>query len=233
MTRLFCNYRLLCALFIFCGVFLVIGQEAGARDSSDLGRQLSSFGKPADDAVKIQVWTDNPPEHVYKPGDRVVIHFSADRDCYIMILNVSAKGDVALLFPNMETSDNFIKASKEYTVFGDNSRTKLVMKKGLNQAHTIVYASAEPFSLDSLKIPEHQVVFKLAAQEDPRELMGVLNTIAGNRGFNRTTLSIKGEPEGKELQLMGPSREKLKMKSVSDPPDPVTGAQGLKESPKE
>jgi hypothetical protein len=204
-----------------------LSQDKAAANSAHL---LTTLGEISPDAVKVKVWTNKPPDYVFKMGDRVIIHFVADRDCHLAVLNVSKAGAVAVLFPNRETPDNSIKGGVEHTLFGDDSPMKLVMSEGISEATTVFYVSAEPFSLDPLKIPEGKAFIKLSAEDkDLKALTDTLRQISKKSGYNRVSLSIKGAREAQDLRLMGPSRPKAAPhRPESDIPETVTGAQGLK-----
>jgi Domain of unknown function (DUF4384) len=205
----------------------LLSQDKAAANSAHL---LTTLGEIGPDAVKLKVWTNKPPDSVFKMGDRVIIHFVADRDCHLAVLNVSKAGNVAVLFPNRETPDNSIKGGVEHTLFGDDSSMKLVMSQGISEATTVFYVSAEPFSLDPLKISEGKAVVKLSAEDKGLKiLIGTLRQVSKKSGYNRVLLSIKGPKKAQGLRLMGPSpRKAAPHKSDSEIPETVTGAQGLK-----
>jgi hypothetical protein len=207
-----------------------LSQDKAAANTAHL---LTTLGEIGPDAVKFKVWTNKPPDYVFKMGDRVIIHFVADRDCHLAVLNVSKAGNVAVLFPNRETADNSIMGGVEHTLFGDDSSMKLVMSQGISEATTVFYVSAEPFSLDPLMIPESKAVVKFSAEDKGLiVLTNTLRQVSKKSGYNRVLLSIKGPREAQDLRLMGPSgpspREAAPPKSESEIPETVTGAQGLK-----
>ena len=205
-----------------------ISQE---KNWSDTAQLLTTLGDIGPEAVGLKVWTNKPPGYAFKTGDRVMIHFVADRNCYVAVLNVSKAGNVAVLFPNRETPDNSVKGGVEYTLFSDDSSVKLLMGSGLSEAMTVFYISAEPFSLDSIKIPEGKVFVKLAAgDKDLSVLTGILTEVSKKSGYNRVLLSIKGATtEAGDLKLMGPERHKAApRRSESEIPETVTGTQGVK-----
>jgi hypothetical protein len=215
------------AFCLLVTVSICVSQDKAAANSAHL---LTTLGEIGPDAVKLKVWTNKPPDYVFKMGDRVIFHFVADRDCHLAVLNVSRAGNVAVLFPNREFPDNSIKRGVESTLFGDDSHMKLVMSEGISEATTVFYVSAEPFSLDPLKIPEGKAIIKLsAADKDLKILTDTLRQVSKKPGYNRVLLSIKGMREAQDLKLMGPSRPKAAPhRPESDVPETVTGAQGLK-----
>ncbi|MBI5251256.1 MAG: DUF4384 domain-containing protein, partial [Desulfomonile tiedjei] len=137
------------------GAFLILcsmpktslgADQGGTKQSED----LLSLGTLGPSPIALSVWTNQPPGYKFKAGDRVVIYFKVDRDCYVTALNISTQGDVTVLFPSKEHPDNHVKAGEQYSLFGDDSRIRLVMGTGLPEVKTVFYATSEPVSLDPL-----------------------------------------------------------------------------------
>jgi len=189
-----------------------------------------TLGEIGPNAVQLRTWTNKPPEYEFSPGDLVQIHFLADRDCHLTILNVSKSGDAIVFFPNRETPNNSVKGGVEYTLFGDSSSVKLGMDNQLADSMSVFYVSPEPFSLDLMKIPEGKAFVTLSPGDNNWKILtSALREISQKPGYNRVLLSIKGSVEARGLRLMGPLRPKAApRKSESELPETVTGSQGLK-----
>lgn len=52
----------------------------------------------------------------YRVGNKIIVHFRADRDCYLTLLNIGTSGKLTILFPNALHRDDFISANKEYQI---------------------------------------------------------------------------------------------------------------------
>jgi len=188
------------------------------------GGSLLSIGTVGPGAIGLKVWTEPSSDTPFKVGDRVIIHFKADRDCHILAANVSPKGDVAIIFPNGEQPDSSAKANREYTLFGANSKLKLVFGRGISEALLVFYVSTDPIDLQPLKMTESQGVVLIPSNE--QEKLGLLRAkieqISKLRGFNRQVVSLQGDPKKPAgLRLMG-----LPAKPVSTGPGNVTGTRG-------
>jgi len=61
----------------------------------------------------VKVWTD---KNRFQIGEPVTFYLSADRDCYVTLLDQGTSGTLRILFPNPYHRDNFIHAGKTYTV---------------------------------------------------------------------------------------------------------------------
>jgi hypothetical protein len=201
-------------------------------EPADLVDSLPTLGTVGPNPINIKVWTNRPPEEKFIAGDRVIIHFTADRPCYVIVVNVSQTGDVAILFPNRENADNFVEADKQYSLFGEHSKVRLVMGKGLMEAKTILFVSSEPVPLEPLQIPDDGLVIKIPryADADLKVLAEKIDKMASAPGYNRILLTVKGDSsETPDLKLMGPPLHKrVPSKSESDPPETITGSQGIK-----
>lgn len=223
---------------MLAGMILVIvawptlGSQPEPSHSAD---RLPTIGTIATDPIKITVWTNRPSGETFKAGDRVIIYFKADRQCYVTVVNISKAGDVAILFPNRESPHNLVQADEQYTLFGEKSNARLLMGKGLSEAKTVFYASSKPVPLDPLKIPTNQLVIRIPhSSESELELLAErIGEVAVEPGYNRVLLKVRGDSdETQDLRLMGKHLpERVPSKSESDPPETITGAQGVKPRP--
>jgi hypothetical protein len=214
---------------------LILAQGAGADQAASKGSEkLLNLGKIGSKPINVSIWTNQPAGHKFKPGDRVVIYFKADTDCYITALNISAKGDVAVLFPSREHPNNFVKAGEQYSLFGDDSSIRLVMGEGLPEVKTVFYATSEPVSMESLTIPADKPVLQIANTDNQSIdiIAAQIEKASAKPGYNRAVFAIKGEAAGGPgLRLMGPERRSAPYRPESDRPEGLTGVQGVKPEP--
>ena len=75
----------------------------------DFRLQVGLLGQPPGTAEKIML----------EPGERFILQLEADRDCYVGVWHVDAKGNVLQLFPNQYDDDNLVRAGKRRTVPGN------------------------------------------------------------------------------------------------------------------
>ena len=78
-------------------------------------RQSVEAGSEGGKNFGIKVWLADG-RRAWRKGERIVIHFRAERDCYLNLLHVNALGQAQLLFPNQWHQDAFIKADREYKI---------------------------------------------------------------------------------------------------------------------
>jgi hypothetical protein len=76
-----------------------------------------------DPAYEIQQVSLNQPE--YFDGDKLQICFRATKDSYVQILAVDEEQNVTLIFPNIYTNDNFIKAGEFFKFPDEKSNLEL------------------------------------------------------------------------------------------------------------
>lgn len=206
----------------------VLGDD---KAGPDFVQALLSIGKIGPDAVKLKVWTNLSKGKPAKVGDHVVIHFKADRDCYLVVANVSDKGDVAIVLPNRERPDNSVKANKEYTLFGDDSKLKLVFGKPGLESKLVFYVSPRPIDLKPLKMGQDNGVILIPAKagNELKIFREKIEEMATHKEFNRKLLSLKADPKRPiGLKLMG-----VPAGAASEAPAGVTGTRGRVDKLKE
>ena len=98
-----------------------------------LNEKLSGI-KQVKSTFKIELWTAKSTEGIkgirdikilarrYRIGDKIVVHFRSDRDCYLTLFNIGTSGKLTVLFPNYLFQNNFITANKIYAIPGDEYR---------------------------------------------------------------------------------------------------------------
>lgn len=66
--------------------------------------------------LTVRVWTDKT---AYAVGDKITIHFETNQDCYLTLIDIDARGNATVLFPNRYNRENRIEAGRTYTIPGD------------------------------------------------------------------------------------------------------------------
>lgn len=98
-------------------------------------------------SFKISVRTDRD---VYRLGDRARIYLTANRDCYVTVLNMRSNGDITRLFPNKYDKNNFIKANIEHSVPEKGSRYELAISEPPGRESIKVIATSRQVSLGEI-----------------------------------------------------------------------------------
>jgi len=212
--------------------------QAGGSDRVNESLGLLSAERPGRNPIGLRVWTDKEPAERFTTGERITINFHADSRGYLAVVSASSAGNITILFPNRERQDNMIRKGKIYTLFGDDSRLRLILGNKTGDAKLAIYISSTPFKLDPLKAGEGQECVTIApdASAEIRILKEKLRTMAKGKGFNRVFLSFKGGAgESFEINPVPASRMKGKGKLKrlptaveSEKPGTVTGVQGVK-----
>ncbi|MDQ7783040.1 MAG: DUF4384 domain-containing protein [Desulfomonilaceae bacterium] len=198
---------------------------------------LLSIGRIGADAIKLTARTNIPKDRPARIGERIVVHFSADRDCSVVVANVSADGSVTIVFPNKERPDNRIEAGKDYKLFGRDSTLSLVLGKGAPRAALVFYASPQPIDLAPLRISGDNpaIVIPASSKEELEILKDKIEQVSKVKGFSRKVLWIKRDAEGKAgRRLMGsPAPKGVRPERASEELGDVTGTRGRAEDLKE
>lgn len=128
----------LAVLFVFVvalGGYLFVEQK-GKMEKQDPdtmnylnSEKTNAISNPSSD-LKVELWTAPlPPEGArdiavaskkksaaYRTGQKIVVGFRANQDCFLTLLNVGTSGKLTVLFPNSLHSDNFIQANRDYRI---------------------------------------------------------------------------------------------------------------------
>ncbi len=95
-----------------------------------LDEKLSGI-KQAKSTFGIELWTAKKGEGIkdvrdikildrrYRIGDKIVVYFKPDGDCYLTLFNIGTSGKLTVLFPNYLFQNNFITANKIYAIPGE------------------------------------------------------------------------------------------------------------------
>jgi len=95
-----------------------------------LDEQLSGI-KQAQSTFGLELWTAKRAEGInvrdvtirarrYRIGDKIVVYFRSERDCYLTLFNIGTSGKLTVLFPNYLFQNNFITANKQYAIPGED-----------------------------------------------------------------------------------------------------------------
>ena len=84
--------------------------------NTDFDIQVWTAEKTADTYARDISVAPKQKQSNYQIGDKVVILFRANRDCYLTLLNVGTSGKLTILFPNALHQDNFIRANQVYRI---------------------------------------------------------------------------------------------------------------------
>ena len=86
------------------------------NNNADFDIQVWTAKKTADAHARDISVAPKQKQSNYQVGDKVVILFRANRDCYLTLLNVGTSGKLTILFPNTLHQDNFIRANQVYRI---------------------------------------------------------------------------------------------------------------------
>nr|AAU82848.1 hypothetical protein GZ1D1_35 [uncultured archaeon GZfos1D1] len=95
-----------------------------------LDEKLSGI-KQAKSTFRTELWTAERTEEIkggrdikvlprkYGIGDRIVVYFRSDRNCYLTLFNIGTSGKLTILFPNYLFQNNFTRSDRIYAIPGD------------------------------------------------------------------------------------------------------------------
>lgn len=99
-----------------------IGAELAKQDTKTWAETTISMditdGKPEASTGQPMTLKLSSDKKVYSPGEKIVFHFQADRDCNLTLIDIGSSGKVHVIFPNKHQTDNSIKANTQYDIPG-------------------------------------------------------------------------------------------------------------------
>ncbi len=102
---------------------------------------IYAFRKVGPNPLSIQVWTD---KNTYRVGDKLIIHFKSNKDCYLYLYHLSADGETSLIFPNNLHSDNHVLAGRHYSIPDENYSFDFTVSPPLGLERIKVLATTSP-----------------------------------------------------------------------------------------
>jgi len=78
--------------------------------------KLLRFFRNPNPPFDLRVWVNRRDNPTYKIGETLSMSFKAEKDCYLILLNVDSEGYVTMMFPNKYRRDNKVIGGQTYTV---------------------------------------------------------------------------------------------------------------------
>lgn len=96
------------------------------------------------EATFFRLWTDKSR---FRIGDTISYHFQSEKDCYLVVLNVTCDGDLIQIFPNRFSLTQFVQARKNYTIPGDEADIALEVTGPSGKEQIVALVAKVPFDL--------------------------------------------------------------------------------------
>lgn len=109
------------------------------------------------EAAFFQLWTDKSE---FKIGDSISYHFESEKDCYVLVLNLTTSGDLIQVFPNKFNSSQFVQKNTKYLIPENPLDIRLEVTGPPGKDEILVLAGEVPFDLFSATY-ENQPFFEL------------------------------------------------------------------------
>lgn len=134
-------------LFFF--LLFLIGLSQPSRlwaDDEDYNTNRIAPGSKGE-PLEIQVWADRDNEETYYEGENITLYFKANRDAYVALYNIDARGQVFLLYPQNPGDPHFIRGGVTYQLPDrlDNYDLWVTGPQGVEFVQAV--ASLRPFDL--------------------------------------------------------------------------------------
>ena len=104
-------FRIAVLLALIAAMVLSIGAAAGSAPN------VNSIIINPNPPYQSSIWSDKAN---YSIGDKIGIGFRVNKDSYAYVFSIDATGVVRLIFPNIYSSDNKVKANRAYSLPDNN-----------------------------------------------------------------------------------------------------------------
>jgi len=118
----------------------------------------------------VKLWTKRGNGGIYVDGEKLVINFYTNRNCYIKVYQIDVQKNMQLIFPNEFYSDNFIKDKRLYKI--------------PDERYPFSFVLGEPYGTEFIKVIASTVQF--ADIEKSFENLGITSNSMVKRGLKVT-----------------------------------------------
>jgi hypothetical protein len=94
----------------------------------------------------VKLWTKRGDGGIYVDGEKLIINFYTNRNCYIKVYHIDVQKNIQLIFPNQFYSDNFIKKKKLYKIPGEHYSFSFILGEPYGTEFVKVIASTVQFT---------------------------------------------------------------------------------------
>ena len=118
----------------------------------------------------VKLWTKRGDGGIYVDGEKLVINFYTNHNCYIKVYHIDVQKNMQLIFPNEFYSDNFIKNKRLYKI--------------PDERYPFSFILGEPYGTEFIKVIASTVQF--ADVEKSFENLGITSNSIVKRGLKVT-----------------------------------------------
>jgi hypothetical protein len=107
MARIFSNQKYLVVIFLMLFTFACSSTNTIVKNEPQDLNPNASF--------EVGLMSDHK-DKTYKAGEDIYLYFTANRDCYLTLINISPDENIKLLLPNQYQRDNLAKVGYIYRI---------------------------------------------------------------------------------------------------------------------
>jgi hypothetical protein len=139
----------------------------------------------AGDEPPVRLWLNG--DRRFEAGDRARVQVEARDDGFLLVLNFDTDGRVRVLYPVDPRDDGFVRGGRRYEVRDPRDRESFVVGRE-GSGFVYVALSPDPWNLRNWSRGSgwdyDRIVVDYNSQDPERDLTGLLEQIAGSRGFD-------------------------------------------------
>lgn len=118
---------------------------AQTRPRSDAPPQTRKIVPVPRDKINIEAWFDKQCGASYGQGEKIMINFRTTTDGYVTVYDIDTRGQVAVLFPNPNYPDNFVRANQTYVMPNPSYTYDLIVEGPEGIEYVDFIASSDPY----------------------------------------------------------------------------------------
>ncbi|MCF7947453.1 MAG: DUF4384 domain-containing protein [Spirochaetia bacterium] len=114
-------------------------------NAQEVLEELSNMMAESTEGLSIFAWSDRGNGATYKGDENLVIHFFANRACFIKLYHIDVHKKTSLIFPNEYYSDNRIEAGQVYAIPDEHYPFRFVLGAPYGTEFIKIVASTRQF----------------------------------------------------------------------------------------
>lgn len=131
----------------------VVKQICSRLQDDYIVKQFARIHNP-DPPFKVNVWVTEQGRNDFKLGEKVEFNFHSEQDCYVMMFNKDAEGNITMLFPNQYHKETFVKGGQTIKIPDDKMQFDLKFFEPTGEEMVKVIATKEPLKLSDIGIED-------------------------------------------------------------------------------
>jgi len=128
----------------------------------------------------VRVWVNDEKRNNFFVGEKVEFFFSSERDCYVLMFNRDAEGNLTVLFPNAYHPNNFVRGGETIKIPDSGMNFELRFFEPAGEEMVKVIAAREPLQLEHIGIDDLNALKAGTGKKKGKDIFVTLRVDAGS-----------------------------------------------------